>query len=190
MANNSLLIKISLLGTEPLVWRKIVVNSDVPLEYLHNLIQTVMPWMNSHLHKFVCADKEYNYPFSDGDFDQIDDKDGYADVTLGDLVQNQGDKLTYIYDFGDMWEHRMVVEKVGAPLEDIDAKYMKGKNMAPPDDCGGVGGYARLKEIMADPSHPEYSDMAQWLGMDEDEEFDPEYIGAETDEINEAIWSI
>jgi len=82
--------------------------------------------------------------------------------------------LRYLYDFGDDWQHDIVVEAVGPA--DSDARYPRctaGRRAGPPEDCGGVWGFAELLEILADPQHEEHAERLEWLGIDSAEEFDP-----------------
>lgn len=83
-------------------------------------------------------------------------------------------KISYVYDFGDGWDHQVLVEKL------LDrqpgTKYPRcigGRRAAPPEDCGGIGGYEELLETLADPTHPEHAEMLEWLGLDNAERFDP-----------------
>jgi hypothetical protein len=83
-------------------------------------------------------------------------------------------KICYTYDFGDDWRHDIVVEKV---LERERAvtypRCTGGRRAAPPDDCGGIWGYAELVEILSDPTHPDHDDRLDWLGLDDATDFDP-----------------
>ncbi|HZB50435.1 MAG TPA: plasmid pRiA4b ORF-3 family protein, partial [Mycobacteriales bacterium] len=83
---------------------------------------------------------------------------------LSDLVGAPGDRLRYEYDFGDSWEHDIVVEKVLPGERSTAAVCVGGRRAGPPEDCGGVWGYAELCEIMADPTHPEHAERAEWIG--------------------------
>jgi hypothetical protein len=85
------------------------------------------------------------------------------------------DKLQYMYDFGDGWEHEILVEKVLDP--DPSAAYPRctgGKRAAPPDDCGGIGGYENLIEVLTDPTHPEHNESLDWLGLTDASQFKPD----------------
>src|SRR5262249_9892724 len=89
-------------------------------------------------------------------------------------------KIRYTYDFGDDWEHDILVEKVLA--RDEAASYPRctgGRRAAPPEDCGGVWGYAELLEILGDPDHPEHEDKLEWLGLAGADGFDPAEFDAE-----------
>lgn len=182
---NSLQLKISLAKIKPLIWRRVRINADLSLEEMSEVINTVMPWHGGHLHQFIIKDKCLVMPFPDSEDESIEE---YKDTKIGDLLSKESDFIKYEYDFGDNWIHNISVEKVLPEMKERRAEFIKGKNMAPPEDCGGVEGYERLKEIMSDSNHPEYQQMAEWLGMDEDEEFDPSYIGCDDEDIDDLLF--
>jgi len=174
-------LKISLKHFKPTIWRRILVPSNTLLIDFHKIIQTTMGWSNCHLHQFVKNRELYSIPY-DGfdDIDVIDYKK--KKIRISDLLQNEKDRILYEYDFGDGWEHDIVLEKI-LP-SDTKIKYpvcVKGKMNCPPEDCGGVWGYADMLEIIKQPNHEEYEDIIIWLGKD----FDPEYF--DIDETNEML---
>jgi hypothetical protein len=95
--------------------------------------------------------------------------------------------MSYVYDFGDDWRHQIQVEDIGAAEPGVTyPRCLTGRRAAPPEDCGGVWGYAELIEILGDPTHPEYGDRLEWLGLPPDsaDEFDPaEFSAAEVNEM-------
>lgn len=172
-------IKISLIGSKPPIWRQLLVPSDILLPHLHEVIQTAMGWYNSHLHQFAIGGKFYGLLFDDDwDSDTID----YSEYKLDFFLKKEKDKLVYEYDFGDSWRHDIVLQKI-LPF---DAKQklpfcIKGKNNCPPEDCGGVWGYADMLEILKDPKHEEYKNYREWL----DDGFDPEHF--DVDKVNSRL---
>jgi len=90
--------------------------------------------------------------------------------------------MLYTYDFGDGWEHDIVLEKVLPPDPVVGLSCLAGKGACPPEDCGGAWGYANLKEALADPGHEEHEDLLDWLGLDSAADFDPAQFGL--DEVN------
>jgi len=73
-------------------------------------------------------------------------------------------KFTYIYDFGDYWEHEITVERILSSNEELRHPVcIEGKRACPPEDCGGVHGYYELIQILKNPKHPEYRDHIEWL---------------------------
>jgi hypothetical protein len=167
-------LKITLQNVKPLVWRRFLVESDMKLPDLHKVIQTVMGWTNSHLHAFRLGSKTYSLPDEEGLLDFID----YRKVRLNDVIHEEKQRFVYEYDFGDGWEHTIVLEKI-AP-RDPALKYplcLAGKQRCPPEDCGGPWGYADLLKILRNPKDEEYQDYKEWVGEYFDpEEFDLEFI--------------
>lgn len=160
-------LKISLKYSQPKIWRRIVVPSNLKLNRLHDVIQRVMPWTDSHLHQFIVGSVYYGQPDPDADmgFETLNEKRHL----IADLAPGAKKKFVYEYDFGDGWEHEIVVEKVLPP----DAGFKKivcvaGENACPPDDCGGIGGYYNLLEIISNPKHPDHEHIKEWLGCDWD----------------------
>ncbi|MFI5486055.1 plasmid pRiA4b ORF-3 family protein [Micromonospora echinaurantiaca] len=161
-------IKVSLRGARPPIWRRIEVPADVTLARLHELIQVAFGWNDSHLHVFETPYGSFGRP--DADLGHR----AASRVTLEQVARAVGDKLRYTYDFGDNWEHDILVEK--ALDRDASVTYPRcvgGRRAAPPEDCGGVWGYAELVEILADPTHPEHQDRLDWLDLDGPTGFDP-----------------
>lgn len=159
-------LKITLKYSRPPIWRRVVVRNDMRLDRLHMVIQLAMGWTNDHLHQFAVGQSRYGEP--DPDFGGTLSEKRY---TLRDLAPVAKKKFVYGYDFGDSWEHDVKVEK--ALTADPDFKHpvcLGGENACQPEDCGGIPGYYRLLEILADPQNPEYENMREWLGG---EEFDP-----------------
>lgn len=163
-------LRIELLHTE--VWRLIEVE-DCSLEDLHYLFQRAMGWDNSHMHEFEIKRKRYTIP-PPVDFGYELEVEDSATVLLSDLFSRKGSRFTYMYDFGDGWEHAVRVESIGKA--DKDAKYPRcvdGGQRCPPEDCGGPWGYAELQQALADPSHPEHEHYKEWCG-----ELDPNVFDA------------
>ncbi|MGH3978179.1 MAG: plasmid pRiA4b ORF-3 family protein, partial [Pseudonocardiaceae bacterium] len=95
-------------------------------------------------------------------------------VALADLVRGEGTQIGYTYDFGDDWEHEILVEEVLAAAAGVRYPVcVAGQGACPPEDCGGPPGYDRLREVLADPEDPEHEDMVTWLGLGVAGEFDP-----------------
>ena len=166
--------KITLKDAEPAIWRRIE-TKDVTLESLHELIQTAMGWTNSHLHQFEIADTRYTDPrFMMDDFDDFGAID-YSGMRVSDLVSEHGAKLRlgYEYDFGDGWQHEVVLEKVTE--SEPGTRYPRciaGERACPPEDVGGVYGFADYVEAITNPNHSEHDDFLEWNGPFDPKEFD------------------
>jgi len=160
-------LKVTLEGTKPPVWRRVVVPSDITFARLHDVLQAAFGWWNSHLHEFEIDGVRYGSDDGEGWGDRPLDERRHR---LGD-VAGEGATFGYVYDFGDNWQHRMVVERV-VPAE-RGARYpacTAGRRACPPEDCGGVWGYADFVDAIRDPEHSEHESMLEWVGGT----FDPE----------------
>ena len=155
-------LKVSIKDSKPPIWRRILVPSNMELAGLHFAIQAAMGWTNSHMHQFRKGRICYRPPEMLDGFLDCDDYDG---MRIADLLRREKEKVFYEYDFGDSWEHVVLLEKIVDPVE--GQRYpvcIKGKRACPPEDCGGIWGYYRLLEIMDDPDDPEYDNMLDWYG--------------------------
>jgi len=171
-------MKVTLKGIKPPIWRRIQVASTTTLTQLHRVIQRVMGWEGSHLYQFVVGGVEYSDPNM---LEEMEGEDARR-VTLATLVRGEKDTFLYEYDFGDSWEHELLVEKVLPP--EVGKRYpvcLTGKRACPPEDCGGIWGYAGFLEAIHDPQHPEHEEMVEWVGG----EFDPDAF--DLDEVNREL---
>jgi hypothetical protein len=160
---------------EPRIWRRLLVRSDLGLDYLHAAIQIAMGWTNSHLHQFTLGETRYSSPALGMNEDRYEGEplvknEGHC--ILWGITAAQERQFLYEYDFGDSWEHVVTIEKADVPAEALDgyALCLDGARACPPDDCGGTSGYEDLLEIIKNPKHEEYKEMKEWLGRP----FDPE----------------
>ncbi len=161
-------LKISLKGSDPPIWRRVLVRSDMPLRRLHGVIQRVMGWTDSHLHQFIVGDTCYGTPDPEimGFGRQTLSEKSY---TVADVAPAVKRSFVYEYDFGDGWNHKIVVEKILPPDPEFQHPIcLAGANACPPEDCGGIGGYSELIEILADPRNLRHESMKDWLGYDLD----------------------
>ncbi|WP_238009757.1 plasmid pRiA4b ORF-3 family protein [Dactylosporangium sp. AC04546] len=165
MARSIYQLRIALDGVTPPVWRRVLVPGAFTLDRVHRVVQFAMGWGDRHLHVFDVEGVQYGVPDPDGLLDVRDE----LDVRL-DAAAQKGSRLRYTYDFGDWWEHDLVVEDV-MPA-DLDIRYpvcVGGEQACPPDDVGGPEGYRDFLRACADPTHPEHAAMREWLPGD----FDP-----------------
>lgn len=169
MTQQVLQFKVTLHHFRPPIWRRFQVTNDLSFLRFHDVLQVVMGWQDGHLHEFDLG----NWHITDAETLTSAGLSGEDErkVRLSKHLTQAGQKFTYTYDFGDTWEHEVLLEKI-LPVE-AGVHYprcLKGKRACPPEDCGGVWGYAALLKAMADPRHPEYEDYMGWLG----ERIDPE----------------
>jgi hypothetical protein len=158
-------LKVTLRNTKPPIWRRILMPGSMTLADLHVAIQIAMGWGDCHLHHFDLDGKLF------GDPDTTDDVADEGHLTLNAMVKSGVNRFAYTYDFGDDWEHAILIEKA-PPASDAKAypACVGGKRNGPPEDCGGPWGYAELLDILADPARPEHEEQLRWVGG----EFDPE----------------
>lgn len=162
-------VRVTLADVEdPVVWRRVLVPAAISLDKLHGMIQGAMGWQNYHLHAFWVGDVAYGT--------DPEDELGYRDETkarLGD-VADVGDRIGYQYDFGDDWEHELLIEaRAEAEAGRTYPVCLEGEGACPPEDCGGSPGYQRLKEILADPSDEEHDELKIWTESQVSGVFDP-----------------
>jgi hypothetical protein len=176
-------IKVTLDDTHPPIWRRIQVPSNTTLLKLHDILQIVMGWEDYHLHMFTIEETIYGDPADDefGDLGTVDE----ARIKLNQVIYREGQRLSYEYDFGDSWDHTLLVEKILPPQEGVRYPIcLKGKRACPPEDVGGVWGYENFLEAIRDPDHDEHEEYLTWVG----EEFDPEAFDLE--EVNTRLRSM
>lgn len=161
------LLKVTLLGTQPPVWRQVAVSGGISLGALHDVLLLAMGWDGGHMHLFHVGKTDYGEPHPD--LDHVEDQ---WEVRLCDVAPKAKKKFVWEYDMGDGWLHEIVVEKIdpaGAPLKST-AVCLDGARACPPEDCGGIGGYEDFLNAIRDPKHENHEDMLEWIGG----EFDPE----------------
>lgn len=178
-ANRVFQLRVSLQEVEPPIWRRLLVPSNITLAKLHATLQEAMGWTFSHLHMFEIRDRRIGNPREDEDGEmKLEDE---KKVKLDQLV-GEGQALRYVYDFGDDWQHEVRVER---PLEpDPRLHYplcIAGARACPPEDVGGVGGYAEFLTALRDTRHDDHSQMLAWCGG----MFDPE--GFDVNAVNRAL---
>jgi hypothetical protein len=163
-------LHIRLADVSPPVWRRVLVPGGYTLDRLHRVVQHALGWQNCHLHYFEVDGVQYGVPDPDGEPDLRDELD-----TRLDAVAGKGGVLTYVYDFGDWWQHHVLVEDVvAADADDRLPACVEGRGQCPPEDVGGPQGYAEFLAAIDDPEHPRHLEMRDWVGRDFDpDEFDP-----------------
>ncbi len=175
--------RVSLNGIEPAIWRRIEVPGSYSFWDLHVAIQDSMGWLDYHLHAFRVRNP------ATGKVDEIGipDDDAFEDdpqclpgweVPLSRYFRDPGDRVDYEYDFGDGWEHEVILENIHDRVS--GRKYprcLAGARACPPEDCGGVPGYEELLKKIRKPTDEEYEGIKQWLGRAFDPEaFDPKKV--------------
>lgn len=160
-------LKIWLLDIEPEIWRRFVVPAGITLDRLHDVIQIVMGWTDSHLHEFTIGKKRYTeYPESK--------EDGLAcgRYRLANLIKQKGRTFGYLYDFGDSWEHEVILEDSRYFNPELRAGIvcLDGARACPPEDVGSVPGYYEFCKALKDPDHEEHESYMEWCDGEYDSE--------------------
>jgi hypothetical protein len=166
MTGTVLRLKVTIDGTKPEVWRRVVVPDDITLSTLHEVFQAAFGWLNAHLHEYEIGGVRYG--IDDGEADEtVEDETA---TTLKD-VASVGETFTYTYDFGDDWIHTVEVEKeLSAGPGTQYPRCVEGRRAGPPEDCGGPSGYQDVLVILDEPSHQEHASTRELVGVG----FDPE----------------
>lgn len=163
-------------GTKPPLWRRLELASDLFLDDLHAVIQTVFGWTDSHLHRFGSGSTYYSqdneYYLSPFEVEEGETGIPEEQVRLDEVLIEVGDTLFYNYDFGDDWQHTIKLEAVH-PRDNAQpvAICTAGRRPGPAEDCGGVSGY-ELIAAATDPTHADHTDAvaeyARYFGSDAD----------------------
>ncbi|MFC4006168.1 plasmid pRiA4b ORF-3 family protein [Nonomuraea purpurea] len=168
-------LKVTLLDTDdPVVWRRLRVSAGVPLSRLHRILAATMGWADYHLHVFTAGGQRYGQPSREWD-------DGLLDETAVTLAEVAGARIGWEYDFGDSWEHELVVERTMEAEDGVAYPVVvAGEGACPPEDCGGTWGYREFRKALADPGHEEHEHLVRWAGLPSAADFDPARFDAET----------
>jgi len=173
--SNILQLKISLEGIKPKIWRRFLVSDFWTFDKLHGIIQIVMGWENYHLFEFRFRDIKIIPP----DEDYLEDNElDPKKIKISQYANKEKQEFEYVYDFGDSWEHEIIVEKIiGDEIENADKypKCIEGERACPPEDCGGIGGYERVLEVLKtdkDTLGENTKELKYWLGDWNPEKFD------------------
>lgn len=158
-------LKVTLTGSKPPIWRRILVPRTISLARLHDILQIAMGWTDTHLHLFEQNGKLFGTPTGDWDFDPVSDE---RQTRLNQLLGREKDWLKYEYDFGDSWDHRVTLEKA-LPFDPRTQLPMciKAKGACPPEDIGGLWGYYAALAAWKDPQHPDHEEYREMFDEDE-----------------------
>lgn len=156
-------IKVVLQDSKPPIWRRLEVPADMSLDDLHDALQIAFDWDNSHLHRYETR--------SGGERDMLDDRRLHR--TRLETVLREGERLRYVYDFGDSWVHVITLEERLTPDDGVVyPRCTGGRRAAPLEDSGGMWGYENLLEALIDPARPEHDHYLEWAGPIDPARFD------------------
>jgi hypothetical protein len=174
-SEGSLQIRVELRDVEPTVWRRILVPDGITMAELAEILLIAMGWGNVHLHLFEVGDEVYGSADDEAEDDEIDE----SGVIVSEALARH-DRFAFEYDFGDGWDHDVVIEERSASTVDF-AHCLGGENACPPEDVGGPGGYRGFLDAIADPTQEDHKRWLEWVGGS----FDPFQFDA--DAVNAAL---
>ena len=190
-------LKITLYDSKPPIWRRIQVKNTITLATLHNIIQIVMGWEDCHLYEFERGKRPYIVTYRDHDPDEPFGDAGFNpegnvyEVHLKEALAEEKQKLTYLYDMGDAWEHVLLLEKI-LPVDDkaVHPICLKSKGACPPEDFGGIWAYREFLEALPDKKHSGHQyakeQLKEWFGGDfNPDDTDIEDINQQLKQINQ-----
>lgn len=193
-------LRVSIVGSEPAIWRLLEIDPSLTLDRVHEVIQTAVGWRDSHLHSFTDTDPYVRLRAVNGivreprrwvALDLMEDSEDdlpETDWPLGQVLTPESGPLFYEYDFGDGWVHRLELTKtLSAPANAPRARLLDGARRAPLEDSGGIYGYHDLLDALADPGHEKHNDLQAWVAWTAGpwQEFDPEQL--DINAVNEEL---
>lgn len=193
-----LTLRVEMHEIEPVVWREVVVPSNLNLESLGHVLEDVMGWDGYHMHQFIKGYDYYGIPDEEfGSENPFAGLLGYSpvknhdsrDFTVGDVLSRKRSWIDYEYDFGDSWLHRVTVvdSRKYNQGEEHKVQLVGGANACPPEDCGGVWGYYEMLDALKKPRSERAKEIKEWLGGDFDPtEFDLEFHQEMVDDYNKS----
>lgn len=175
------LMKVTLKGPSPKIWRQIQVQGGTTLNKLHRILQAAMGWGNLYRYEFIVGDAHYGEHHPEYHYKMKSDNA----TKLYQVATQVGAVFTYLYDFNNGWEHEMVTESIKSSA--LGLKYalcLSGERACPPEDCAIVGGYDHFMQVIANPKDKEFHEMMQWAGGS----FNPERF--DINDVNERLKNI
>lgn len=184
-------LRVTLKDSEPTIWRDILVPSDLTLDRLHYVIQAAMGWENTHLHQFIAEKVLYTDDDTDSnnrdeyglDADDSNEHDrNEKQYTVSQLLTKETASILYEYDPGDSWTHHIELKKI-LPADSLAhlPRCIKGKQACPPEDCGGIWGYADMLDAIQNAKNADSDEVLAWCG----DNFNPDHF--DIDEVNRVL---
>jgi hypothetical protein len=175
-------LKVRLNGTRRPIWRRLLVPGEVRLAHLHTVLQVAMGWQDAHLHQFIVGGRIYGQPDFEWEAQAAVDWVGNENQVFLQAMVKSGDTFIYEYDFGDGWQHEVVVGQVLPAEKGITyAVCLDGAGACPPEDVGGISGYEDFLRAVHDRAHPA---GRKWVGG----RFDPDAFSPS--DVNLALASL
>jgi hypothetical protein len=157
-------LRVELEDIEPLIWRRVAVRTSMNLKAVHSVIQVAMGWLDCHLWKFAAGDSKYGMLIPD-DPDWNERIKDAATTKLSALLTTGVREVGYVYDMGDNWQHRIIVEKLKAAEPGaLYPQFLGGERRCPPEDCGGIPGYYEFLGNIASKECKQRQAALNWYG--------------------------
>ena len=165
----TMVLRIDLVGCKPPIWRRVEVPSTLMLDQVHDLLQVLFGWTDSHLHRFALGSSVWDrkaeaflcpFDVEEGD---LDGGVPEQEVRLDEVVAQPGDLLRYVYDYGDDWEHVLKLEQVRPELC-LHPRVLTGRYEAPEEDSGGAYDNC-LEPLDLNALNEDVADWASDLGL-------------------------
>jgi hypothetical protein len=158
-------LKVTLLGTSPPIWRRLLVPADLTLAQLHDVLQAAMGWQGCHMHEFSAGRRHFGKPDPEDRRMGMPAVENECTARLFSVLGRVGAKAIYTYDMGDSWEHGVVLEKRLPSDSNLAYPVCTGGQLAcPPEDCGGIGGFYDLLAALGDPTDDQHEELQDWVG--------------------------
>lgn len=171
--------KITLIGTEPPVWRRIQVPGSYTFYDLHTAIQNAMGWTDSHLHAYEIPGMPPVRIDAPCDPDELlDEPTAFStEAKVSAFLKNEGDTAIYDYDFGDGWRHKVLLERILPKNPAVNYPVcLDGKRACPREDCGGIGGHLDCIKAVTGKPTAKNAELLEWLGDWQPERFEPKDV--------------
>ena len=167
-------LRIALRDFKPAIYRDVLVSPATPLPKLHKLIQAAMSGDNAHMYGFALPKKNeryYSVPAENrfdipDPLDLLNSTNHETDFKLNDLLKAPKDKLLYLYDFGDDWEHIITLQAI-VETESALPHLLQAEQGCPPEDCGGPSGAVYWASVWHDKAHEEHDIALDMFGRHE-----------------------
>jgi hypothetical protein len=175
-------LKVTLMGTMPPIWRRLLVPANMTLAQLHDVLQAVMGWQDCHMHEFCAGQRHFGKPNPEDRLMGMPPVENERTVPLSNVLGRVGTKAIYTYDFGDSWEHGIVLEK-RLPADQGTAYPVcaGGERACPPEDCGGIPGFYDLLDALGNATHEQHDELQDWVG----DNYDPDVFSI--DDVNRSL---
>ena len=149
-------VRLDLNDSDPQIWRRLAIRSDLMLDAVHRTIQAAFGWYDGHLYRFALGGRPFD-PAAEEFVCALDVEEGdpatpLDEVRLDETLREPGDVLHYVYDYGDHWDLTITLEEIDGLDDDVTARCLDGERAAPPDDCAGVRDSAGLADLLDDPA--------------------------------------